>query len=236
MEEVMEVVYVKPNIIKRFVRWCKDFRYNRRLKKLHKVIDSFASESNSLKHAANEFNAAGWLDKNGKFKDEMQGYICKDIARLLILFSTQGHSGSTAHYTMGLFKKLVDFKPIVPLTFEDDEWNEVGEDTYQNRRNSAVFKEGKSGRPYYIDAYVMVTTFEDGHTSSWGGSLKMKYGKRVYRCYLKPDTDTLNLPTISIPMDVESTGDDPSDWDFVPAAYEDLVELQEHYDVDFTKD
>jgi hypothetical protein len=52
------------------------------------------------------------------------------------------------------------YNPIVPLTGEDWEWNNVsdisGSKTYQNKRCSAVFKSTDrfNGQPYYIDGKV----------------------------------------------------------------------------------
>ena len=114
--------------------------------------------SNFEKHAMTEFKAAGWLDENGKFKDDMQESICNHILALLKVFTDEGHSGSTAPYTVDLFKKLAMYEPIVPLTGEDWEWHDIsrysGDDSpvYQNRRCGRVFKD-KDGA-YDIDGRV----------------------------------------------------------------------------------
>lgn len=102
--------------------------------------------SNLNKHAWLEFKAAGWLDENGKFKDDMQEAICNHILALLKVFADEGHSGTTAPYTVDLFKKLAMYEPIVPLTGEDWEWQDVsdrsdGTKWYQNKRCSHVFKD-----------------------------------------------------------------------------------------------
>ncbi len=92
-----------------------------------------------------EFRAAGWTDEHGKFKDEMQEAICKHVLELLDVFHGEGHSGTTAPYTIDLFKKLAMFEPIVPLTGEDWEWVNVAEQNggplWQNKRCSHVFKD-----------------------------------------------------------------------------------------------
>ena len=49
-------------------------------------------------HALAEFKAAGWMDNNGKYYDEMQESICKNLLELLSMFSAQGHSGFSANY------------------------------------------------------------------------------------------------------------------------------------------
>lgn len=117
--------------------------------------------NNYQKHAMQEFRQAGWCDENGNFEDEMQGAICHHVLELLSVFGAEGHSGSSAPYTIDLFKRLAMFKPITPLTGEDSEWVDVsghGSDVmYQNKRNSAVFKNSKDGQAYWIDGIIWYT-------------------------------------------------------------------------------
>lgn len=112
--------------------------------------------SNYKTHAMREFQIAGWCDENGKFEDEMQEAICDHVLRLLDVFADEGHSGSSAPYTINLFKTLARFEPITPLTGADIEWHDVGDGSYQNKRNSAVFKQADrfDGKPYYLDGKV----------------------------------------------------------------------------------
>ena len=108
------------------------------------------------KHAELEFRAAGWVDENGNFKDEMQELMCTQVLKLLDVFDSHEHSGSTAPYAISLFERLAKFKPIVPLTGEDWEWVELGygdDIKYQNIRCSNVFK-GVDGRAYNVDGKV----------------------------------------------------------------------------------
>lgn len=114
-------------------------------------------------HALAEFRAAGWMDGNGKYSDEMQESICKDMLELLSVFSSQGHSGSSAPYLLQYFEKLARFEPIVPLTGEDWEWSDVShmsgsEKVYQNKRCSRVFKQEDrfDGQPYDIQGKVFI--------------------------------------------------------------------------------
>ena len=113
--------------------------------------------NNYEKYAKEEFRAAGWTDANGKFKDGMQEMICEHVLELLNVFDGEGHSGSTAPYTINLFSKLANFEPIAPLTGEDWEWSDVsdfsGKTLYQNKRYSSVFKHG-DGTAYDIDGKV----------------------------------------------------------------------------------
>jgi hypothetical protein len=108
-----------------------------------------------IEHAKTEFEALGWPGE-----DEMQEMVCDDVIELLEVFSNQGHSGSSAPYVLNLFKELAMFNPISPLTGEDSEWNEVSEGTFQNKRDSAVFKNSKGGEAYWI--YGKVFRDRDG--------------------------------------------------------------------------
>lgn len=114
-------------------------------------------------HALAEFRAAGWIDENGKYSNDIQESICKDMLELLSVFSSQGHSGFSANYLMNCFEKLARWEPIVPLTGEDWEWNDVshmsgGEKVYQNKRCSRVFKQEDrfDGQAYDIRGKVFI--------------------------------------------------------------------------------
>ena len=112
--------------------------------------------SNYTKHALKEFRAAGWLNEDGTYGDEMQEAICNHVLKLLDVFDGEGHSGTSAPYTINIFKKLAMFEPIAPLTGEDSEWNEVSDGTFQNNRMSSVFKQKDrfNGQPYWLDGRV----------------------------------------------------------------------------------
>lgn len=109
-----------------------------------------------VKHAINEFKFAGWLKEDGSYTDEMQKAMCEHVLELLEVFSKEGHSGFSANYAINLFATLAKFKTITPLTGEDSEWHDVseysGETLYQNKRDSAVFKDETGA--YNIDGKV----------------------------------------------------------------------------------
>lgn len=137
--------------------------------------------SNLEKHAELEFRAAGWVDDQGKFKDEMQEAICKHVLELLKVFSDEGHSGSSAPYAINLFKTLAMFEPVVPLTGEDWEWNEVSTGVFQNKRCSRVFKQADrfNGQAYDIDAIVFYEWAErplDEDEAGYPGTKRFKSG------------------------------------------------------------
>lgn len=102
-----------------------------------------------LEHAKHELA----LLRSGE-PDPEQDAIEADILALVERFSDQGHSGSTAAYTIGILGKLLRFEPLTPLTGADDEWTEVGPDgLLQNKRCSHVFKDAERGA-YDIQAVV----------------------------------------------------------------------------------
>jgi hypothetical protein len=107
--------------------------------------------SNMLKWAEQELRYAGY-DINDP-EDGPNRWLAEGTLELLKVFSEQGHSGMSAPYAVALFEKLASWKPIAPLTGADDEWNNVGEGTWQNRRNSAVFKK-EDGQAYWMDGRV----------------------------------------------------------------------------------
>lgn len=121
--------------------------------------------NNYVKHAWQEFKAAGWLDENDNFKDEMQEMICKHVLKLLDVFNDEGHSGSSAPYAISLFKNLASFEPIAPLTGEDWEWIDVadlnrgGKTLWQNKRCSNVFKDDTGA--YDIEGIVFYDICKD---------------------------------------------------------------------------
>lgn len=142
-------------------------------------------------HALLEFKAAGWVDENGAFNDEMQELMCNQILELLDLFSEHGHSGSSAPYAIELFTKLAAFEPVVPITGEDWEWTELdyGDDIkYQNKRCSHVFK-GADGRAYDIDGRIFWEWYEcdlEAYEIGYPGTKKFKsyYTSKDSRVYI----------------------------------------------------
>lgn len=120
--------------------------------------------SNLIEHLKYEFIHAGWLNGDtGKFSDEMQAEIYKCLAKLLAEFGSQGHSGTTAPYTLELFNKLARYQPISPLTGNDSEWTHVYDDdgpVYQNKRDGSIFKNG-DGTAYWIEGKTFWNWFKD---------------------------------------------------------------------------
>lgn len=131
----------------------KHFRWKKRIEIM----------GNLLKHAKMELELAGYC--NGS---EINGAMAKDVLQLIEVFSEQGHSGFSASHALSLFKLLADFKPISPLTGNDDEWTEVADGVFQNKRYSGLFKQADrfDGKAY--DIYGKI--FRDADGSTWTNS------------------------------------------------------------------
>ncbi len=95
----------------------------------------------------------------------MQKAINENILEVVEAFARGGHSGSTAGYAIPIIEKLLRQTFITPLTGEDDEWCEVSDGVFQNKRDSAIFKGGdvNNGEAYYLDGKA----FSDDGGKTW---------------------------------------------------------------------
>lgn len=106
------------------------------------------------------------LARIGRDEDGMQDMINKNILSIVEVFSEQEHSGFSAGYALSALERLLRFKPLTPLTGEDDEWNEISNGTQQNKRCSSVFRNA-DGTAHDIDGIVVsdnggITWFSSG--------------------------------------------------------------------------
>ena len=85
-----------------------------------------------IEHAEHE------LDGKLNGEDGPDKWIAKNVIELIKVFSKQGHSGTSAPYCIQLFAHLASYKPLGPLTGEDDEWHMIDDNTWQNKRCSHV--------------------------------------------------------------------------------------------------
>ena len=74
--------------------------------------------------------------------DGMQSLMNQNILDLIEMFSEQGHSGFSASYLIHALQRLMKWKPLQPLTGEDDEWNECG---YTRESGATVFQNKRWG-------------------------------------------------------------------------------------------
>ena len=127
-----------------------------------------------VQYAENELNRIGMTDDG-----DMNGMMRKHLLHMVKEFADEGHSGFSASYALQCLKKLLNFKPLSPLTGEDDEWTEVtqisGYPHFQNKRCGSVFKDGKDGHAYDIDGKVFWEWYRDEET----GEARKSY----YTCF-----------------------------------------------------
>jgi hypothetical protein len=105
-----------------------------------------------------------------------------EIMALVKKFADSGQSGGSAPFTSGVIvqvlKKLLAHEPLGEgITGADDEWSiegvSEGIGSFQNMRLSSVFKEGKEGKPYYLNAIVWIP---EGKDYGFSGRVSLKEG------------------------------------------------------------
>lgn len=99
--------------------------------------------SNLEDFARSEMERAGLFSKDSDYG----GMLGDAVMKMIKVFADEGHSGYSANMAVTIFEKVARFEPLTPLTGADDEWNEVAEGEWQNRRCSHVFKDA-DGRAY----------------------------------------------------------------------------------------
>lgn len=108
-------------------------------------------DSNLVKHAINECAFMLEKDENGEVH-EVNRWMYDHLIHMVREFSKEGHSGFTASYAINILKKLLNFEPVLPLQGTDDEWTDIGDNLFQNKRCSRIFKE--NGKAYDIQGKV----------------------------------------------------------------------------------
>jgi hypothetical protein len=123
--------------------------------------------TNTQSHAKKELNILAKV-----MPDNLVTEFEPEILALCEKFGQSGQSGGSAPYTAAAIsqavKKLCLQETIAPLTGEDNEWafGHMDKTYYQNIREGAVFKDGKDGKAYYLDAIIWKgdTVGESGET------------------------------------------------------------------------
>lgn len=156
--------------------------------------------SGSVEYAKSELAR---ITKDG---DELQEAINKNVLDIIELFASQGHGCISAGYVMSILERLLCFKPITPLTGEDDEWTDVsyemGRKHFQNKRCASVFKttdaQGNTIEVHDIDAIA----YSDNGGLTW-------YTSNRFR---KNATFPYEPPTHPEKVYIEYTEDVPLGW------------------------
>lgn len=129
---------------------------------------------------------------------------------------------------IGILVKLLRYFPLSPLTLEDDEWNKCSFDNvYQNKRMSALFKDGKNGRPHYLHA---VTCIDQRGIPFSAGRVWIKGTNKYYLLRNAHPKQFDEFPTIKINVeDIEVAKDD---WECYTTE-EEIDKVKEFYDLDW---
>lgn len=108
-------------------------------------------DSHLVRYAREELQRAGLFDEDGNYG----GMLGEQTLRVVEVFAEAGHSGTSADVTIGLLEKLLRFEPLTPLTYAEDEWINVSEQSgtslWQNRRKSDVFSHDLGATWYCLD-------------------------------------------------------------------------------------
>jgi hypothetical protein len=155
-----------------------------------------------------------------------------EIIALVDKFGDSGQSGGSAPYTSHTISdtiaKLCMFKPISPVTGNEDEWNNVQDEgrgtpiVYQNKRASAIFKD-EDNKPYYLDAII----FKDEEGLTFFGSAQLSNGKKIdSRQYIKQ----FPFQPKTFYVDVNKKEISPDDWEYHIKDESQLDEVFEYYD------
>lgn len=124
-----------------------------------RILNIIIANSNICKHAIRELELAGY-NKNYCGPNK---WMYDQVLEAIAVFASHGNSGSSAPYEINLVRKLCNFDIISPLTFKDNEWRQIGNNEYQNKRKSSIFKDTNniydiyafSGKP--INRYIFNT-------------------------------------------------------------------------------
>lgn len=146
---------------------------NEQEKKITLMAIKFLHEGVEMKYAFGTLNEGSVskadyeLDRLIKRAEEKGGTpiikeFVPEVKALVKKFADSGQSGGSAPFTtsviLNVIEKLLKQEPLGGVENTEDEWNSLStfgdKEGYQNNRLSSVFKEGKDGRPYYLNAIV----------------------------------------------------------------------------------
>jgi len=164
-------------------------------------------------------------------EDALVKEFIPEIIALVDKFGDSGQSGGSAPYTShalsNTIAKLCMFEPITPVTGIDDEWNDVSKEmggniTYQNNRESAIFKD-EDNKPYYLDSII----FKEEDGVCFSGSAFLSNGERLRSShYIKKFP--FEPKTFYIDVIKKETG--PDEWESYVKDEKQLDEVFDYYD------
>lgn len=154
--------------------------------------------------------------------DDMQEWMNNNLLEVLKVISEQGHSGFSIQYFKSMLNRLIDGKPLTPLTGEDDEWIKLvpDDDTLMNKRCCSVFKY-EDGIIKNIDS-VMVSD-DGGH--SWFNSAMFNDLETVSFPYMPPDEPIRKY--------IEYIDEERTQWEDIT---DDKIRIKELYEMNIKKE
>ena len=110
--------------------------------------------------------------KDELYKAEYDSTIVDSLLAMLEASNVGEHSGSSWQFLLETFRRLASFKPLSPLTGDEDEWVEVAENLEQNRRYGSVFRRHKDNNCCFdIDAFV----YGGDKNKTWGSNPEIRH-------------------------------------------------------------
>ena len=171
-------VFVKESIWQRVKSrvhiWTMDYENwlrQRRYRRIRRLLKRAVPDSGMVAYAESELGSPDG-------KDGPDIWMHEHLLDMVRLFSLEGHSGSSPPMASAMLKRLLDWKPLGPLTGEPDEWldrDHMDGNTLQNRRRSSVFKHIDTGDVYDIYGYVFREPEGFQYTSSQFSSRKVTF-------------------------------------------------------------
>lgn len=160
-----------------------------RMRRLDRLLERLEPDSNYVEHCRREL--ASWFKDDGPNR-----WMAEHMVRMLRLFATEGHSGSSAPFAVAVFKELAMFQPWGPLTGVEDEWGEPYEPggTQQNKRCGHVFRDA-DGTAYDSQGRI----FREP-----SGACYTSFGSRVLVTF--PYTPTREYVDVPAPESSEDSG------------------------------
>lgn len=125
--------------------------------------------SNLIDHANREFDLLGFPKptraemRSNDVPHTDDGWnmaIRRSTMQIIEQFAKQGHSGGSAAQAISIVHRLLQFKPLSPLTDDPAEWHKVaeeltsGEDLWQSRRNPEAFSHDEGKTFYFVGQYT----------------------------------------------------------------------------------
>jgi hypothetical protein len=164
-----------------------------------------------------------------KVPDTVLRPFVPEILALCERFGSNGESGGSAPISARVLaesiEKLLLQQPIGPIYGTEDEWFSVaealgGQDIYQNNRDGRIFRKGKKGPAYFIDAIVYCDQNGSQFHSGGSGTVNWRNKKIGSAMYIKsfpftPKVFYVDVTSVEIEKDNwESTLDNEQQPDF----------------------